>query len=159
VKSLIIAFCFASSAAVNPLAFGDEKDKVVDVSRDDAEMNAAIAKARSLLPHFWETQEKPKRGEEHFVLKVGIKGKDRTEHFWLNKIEKKDGKIFGTINNDPNYVLTVKLGQRIEIPPADISDWGYSRGEKMVGYYTVRVLLKTLPAEEAAELKAKIADP
>jgi uncharacterized protein YegJ (DUF2314 family) len=65
----------------------------------------------------------------------------------------------GTINNDPNKVSTVKLGERIEIPEADISDWMYLRDGKVVGNYTLRPLLKKMPAKEAEQLRKLLADP
>ena len=53
----------------------------------------------------------------------------------------------------------MSLGQVIEIPEADISDWTYTRDKKMHGNYTLRVLLKTLPVAQADELKKMLAEP
>lgn len=136
-----------------------KRDKVINVAEDDPEMVAAIAKARDTLPQFWQVFEKPERGESKFSLKVKITDKRGTEHFWATDIERRDGKVFGTINNDPNIVTSVKLGDRVEIPEADISDWLYLRDDKMVGNYTVVPLLKTMPAKEAEALKSMMANP
>ena len=65
----------------------------------------------------------------------------------------------GTINNDPNIVASVKLGDRIEIPEADISDWLYMRGGKMVGNRTLVPLLKTMPAKEAEAYRKMMTEP
>jgi uncharacterized protein YegJ (DUF2314 family) len=56
-------------------------------------------------------------------------------------------------------VRKVKLGQRIEIPEADISDWLYMRDGKMVGNGTVRPLFKHMPAAEVEEVKRMMAEP
>ena len=136
-----------------------KQDKVVNVQEDDAEMNAAIAKARSTLPEFWKTFQKPEHGETDFSLKVKITDSNGTEHFWASDIERKDGKVRGTINNDPDIVRSVKLGDRIDIPEADISDWLYMRDGKMVGNETVKPLFKQLPAEEVKRLKQMMAQP
>jgi uncharacterized protein YegJ (DUF2314 family) len=65
----------------------------------------------------------------------------------------------GTINNDPNIVASVKLGDRIEIPEGDISDWLYLRDGKMAGNEKLRPLLKKMPAAEAEKLKKMMANP
>ena len=83
----------------------------------------------------------------------------RTEHFWANDIERKDDKIFGTINNDPEIVKNVRMGERIEIPDAQISDWLYLRDDKMIGNYTLRVLFKQMPAKEVEYWKQRMAEP
>jgi uncharacterized protein YegJ (DUF2314 family) len=136
-----------------------KRDKVVNVDENDPEILAAIAKARESLPQFWQVFEDRGRGESDFALKVKITDKNGTEHFWATEIERKDGRTMATINNDPNIVASVKLGDRIEIPEADISDWLYIRDEKMVGNETLRPLLKRMPAEEAEKLEAMMADP
>jgi len=136
-----------------------KQDKVINVESDDPEMNAAITKARSTLLQFWQVFEKPEHGESDFSLKVKITDKKGTEHFWATDIKRRDGKIMGTINNDPNIVSSVKLGDRIEIPEADISDWLYMRDGKMVGNSTLKPLLKQMPAAEAERLKKMMADP
>ena len=102
---------------------------------------------------------KPEHGEDGFALKVKITDKRGTEHFWAIDIERANDKIMGTINNDPDIVASVKLGDRIQIPEADISDWLYMREDKMVGNETLRPLLKKMPAKEAEQLKSIMANP
>ena len=135
------------------------KDKVISVAEDDPDMMAAIAKARGLLPQFWQVFDNREHGETNFCLKVKITDKDKAEHFWAVNIERKDDKIFGTINNDPEIVHNIKIGDRIWIPEDDISDWLYTRDGKMVGNYTLRVLFKQMSASEVEKYKAMLADP
>src|SRR5262249_35571822 len=92
-----------------------KQDKVVSVRSDDPDMTAAIAKARDTLPQFWQIFEKHDHGETDFSLKIKITDKKGTEFFWLTGIERKEDKIFGTINNDADIVGSVKLGDRISI--------------------------------------------
>ena len=136
-----------------------KRDKVINVEEDDPEMVGAMKTARETLPHFWQVYEKPARGETNFALKVKITDKLGTEHFWATDVERRDGKILGTINNDPNIVKSVKLGDRMEIPEADISDWLYMRDGKMIGNQTIKPLFKQMPADEVKQLKAMMADP
>ena len=134
-------------------------DPVINVADDDPEMVAAIAKARGTLPQFWKTFDKPEHGEKDFALKVKITDQKGTEHFWAIDIERRNGKIMATINNDPDVVATVKLGDRIPIPEADISDWMYMRDGKMVGNETLKPLFKSMPPKEVEQLKSIMADP
>ena len=136
-----------------------KRDKTISVEDDNAEMNAAIAKARETLPQFWQVFAKPERGESDFALKVKITDSNGTEHFWANEIKREDGKITATINNDPNIVKTVKLGSRIELPEGDISDWMYMRDGKMVGNHTLKPLLKHMSDDDVDKLKSLMADP
>jgi uncharacterized protein YegJ (DUF2314 family) len=137
----------------------DKRDEVVLVKDDDAEMTAAITKARTALPQFWRAFDNRERGETGFALKVRITDPRGTEHFWATDVERRDGKTIGTINNDPNIVKSVKLGDRVEIPEADISDWMYMRDGKMVGNETMKPLLKKMPAVEAERYKKMMVEP
>ena len=145
---------FLSSCSDN----GD-KDKVLSVAEDDPDMTAAISKSRSLLPQFWQVFYNREHGETDFSLKVKITDKGKAEHFWAVNVERKKGKIFGTINNDPEIVHNVKIGDRIPIPDDDISDWLYMQNGKMVGNYTLRVLFKQMPANGVEKYKAMLDNP
>jgi uncharacterized protein YegJ (DUF2314 family) len=136
-----------------------KRDKVINVEHDDPEMVAAMAKARDTLPQFWQVFDTREHNETGFALKVKITDKRGTEYFWATDLERRDGKTMGTINNDPNIVASVKLGDRIEIAEADISDWLYLRDGKMVGNETVKPLLKKMPAAEAERIKKMMAAP
>jgi uncharacterized protein YegJ (DUF2314 family) len=108
---------------------------------------------------FWEAFEMPKKNERDFSLKVGISDKGETEYFWVLDVERRDGKIMGTIDNEPEIVHTVKHGDRIEIPEADITDWFYMRDGKMVGNRTMRALFKHMSPEEVEHYKSMLAEP
>jgi uncharacterized protein YegJ (DUF2314 family) len=156
---VLLTVLFIGSSACSQKNDSLKQDRIINVEDDDKEMNAAIANARSTLPQFWQVFEKPERGEEHFALKVAITDKNGTEHFWATEIERKDGKTMGTINNEPDIVENVKLGTRLEIPEADISDWMYMRNKKMVGNYTIVPLFKQMSPAEVAQFKAMMEEP
>ena len=158
--SLVVSFFFILLLPFLSSCSGSaDKDKTISVAADDSEMAAAIAKARSLLPQFWQAFNHREHGEKDFCLKVKITDKDKVEHFWAVDIERKDRRIFGTINNDPEIVHNVKIGDRISIPEDDISDWLYMRDDKMIGNYTLRALFKQMSASEVEKYKKILADP
>jgi uncharacterized protein YegJ (DUF2314 family) len=149
------------SVLVGPMVAGaQEQPRVVTVPEKDPAMAVAISQGRATLSRFWQALEKPGPGEYEFALKVGLPtGNGGAEHIWTNLIERRDGKIFGTINNVPKNLKDIRLGQRIEIPEPLISDWMYRRSGKIVGGYTIRALLPRLPSHEAAQLRAMLAEP
>jgi uncharacterized protein YegJ (DUF2314 family) len=53
----------------------------------------------------------------------------------------------------------VKLGDRIDIPEADITDWSYMRDGKYVGMTTFKVRFKQMPADQVEQVKKAMADP
>jgi uncharacterized protein YegJ (DUF2314 family) len=150
--ALLVVLVGATASAQGP--------GVTMVPENDPEMAAAIAKGRATLGQFWQALEKPAPNEQSFALKVALPlGNGRAEHIWANNVERRDGKIFGTINNEPKDLKNVRLGQRIEVSDVLISDWMYMRSGKIVGGYTIRALLKHMPPDRAAHLRAMLADP
>lgn len=148
-----------AGACLSLLGACSKQDQVISVDGNDPDMNAAIAKARETLPQFWQVFEKRDHGENEFSLKVKITDAKGSEHFWVSQLDRRDGKTTGIVNNEPDSVRSVKLGQRIEIPQADISDWLYMRNGRMVGNRTLVPLFKTMPKEEAERYKQMMADP
>ena len=135
------------------------KDDVIQVPEDDAEMNAAIASARSSLPTFWDKLAKPEPGEDGFALKVRIVDGGQSEHFWLVEVKRDGDKLSGRINNEPNLVGNVKEGDRYNFAEADITDWMFMRNGKIVGNATMRPLLKQMAPEEAEVYRKMLETP
>lgn len=132
-------------------------DTLIDSGYDEAEMDAAIARAQREVETFIQELTKP-TGEDHAV-KAPIKEGEETEHFWLTDVTFKDGQFEGKISNDPGIVSNVKFGQPWKIAKGEISDWMFMRGGKMHGNYTMRPLLKAMPKDEADALRALLAEP
>lgn len=135
----------------------DKPETLVESGYDEQEMEAAIARARAEIDAFIAELSNPK-GANHAV-KAPITDGGTTEHFWLTNVTFRDGKFEGTINNEPGRVKNVRMGQKWTLNKLEISDWMYMRNGKMHGNYTMRPLLKTLPAEEAEQYRSILADP
>ena len=129
------------------------------VEDTDPGMAAAIAKAQETLPQFWQVFDNRGRGESNFVLVVRITDKGRIEHFSTTDFERRDGKTMVTISNKPNIVASVKLGERIEIPEADITDWWYMRDGKYVGMATMKPRFKHMRSADVEQFKQVMTDP
>jgi len=134
-------------------------DDPVMVKNDDAEMKAAMAKARETAPEFWRKFDAPANGEADFAVKVPIKDGNETEYFWLTQLTKVGDKVSGTVDNAPSIVKTVTQGQRLEVTRAEIADWLYIKEGKMHGNYTLRPLFKSMDPAQVTELKRALAEP
>lgn len=133
-----------------------DRDRTMGVEEDDAAMNAAIAEARATLDEFVARMENPEPGDSDFAIKVAITDRNGTEHFWANNVEVVGPGFTATINNDPNIVRSVRLGQRVRARRDEISDWMYTSNGRMVGNRTLRVLLTKMSPEEAAAVKRQV---
>ena len=148
---LFVIFVFLASCS--------NEDRTVNIAADDPEMLSAFAKANATLPKFWESFENPKNGESDFSLKVKIEDQNGVEYFWVININKKSGKVVGEINNDPEIIKSIKIGEIVEVPLENIVDWQYIQKEKIVGNFTLRPLLKYMSESEAKEYKDMLAEP
>jgi uncharacterized protein YegJ (DUF2314 family) len=132
------------------------KDRVITVDSEDPRMNAAIEQARSTVGTFITALRAPKPTQLSFSVKMAITDGTHTEHMWLAPVSY-DGKQFhGTLNNDPETVSNVKIGDKASIEPSKISDSMYVENGKLVGGYTIRVLRDGLPPGERTEFDRSV---
>lgn len=125
-------------------------DKVTYVADDDPRMNAAMDKARSTVRTFTAALQSPKAGQSAFSIKMEFTDGGNTEHMWLTPVTYDGTKFTGTVNNEPEKVKSVKMGQEVTVASDKISDWMYIENRKLVGGETLRVLRDALtPAERA----------
>jgi uncharacterized protein YegJ (DUF2314 family) len=158
--ALLAAFALTAALTASlSSAASAQSGSMIRVPNDDPEMAAAIAKARASLPAFWQALEQPGPGEEGFALKVAVRDGADVEHFWLIDVARADGKLSGTVNNEPEIVGNVANGERYEFSEADISDWLFQRNGKMVGNETLRPLLKRMPKGDAEYYRALYETP
>ena len=147
----------AVAAVLTLVATATARDRVINVPNDDSKMSAAISKARETLPKFLEEKADPSSGAANFSLKVAISEGEYTEHFWLIDIKQDGTGYSGVIDNDPNYVNRVRIGERYEFKANEISDWLYMRDGKMFGAYTVRAMLHRMPKGQADRFRSMLA--
>ena len=134
-------------------------DPVVEFSKDDAELNAAIKAARETLPIFWTLFDTDPVVKESGLVKVAfpIRG-GGNEHMWLKDLQRRNGAIYGTLDNIPAGDVGHRKGDRIRIDPEQITDWSYFRAGRMYGNYTTRVMVKHAPSATAEELLRVLSD-
>jgi uncharacterized protein YegJ (DUF2314 family) len=146
--SLLLAFAPATADAQSP-----DQGGLLTVGPDEPEMAAAIEQARASLDQFLTLSEAPPPGTAKFKLKVVIEDGNAAEHFWVIPFHRTATGFAGTLANEPQAVHNVVNGQDIEFTRDDISDWGYTRDGRQVGSFTVCVMLKKMPEEDAEYLR------
>ncbi|MGL6096472.1 MAG: DUF2314 domain-containing protein [Fimbriiglobus sp.] len=138
----VLAFALTGCGKKQP------SDKVTIVAKDDPRMKAAIGKARATVNTFTAALKTPKPGQSGFAIKMAFTDGDTTEHMWLTDVSFDGSTFTGTVNNEPEMVKTVKMGQQVTVTPDKISDWMYVENRKLVGGETLRSLRDALPAAE-----------
>jgi uncharacterized protein YegJ (DUF2314 family) len=119
-------------------------------------MAAAKRKARETLPEFLALARAPRPDTSEFAVKVGIRGKDIVEFFWISPFVQTGKGYSGKINNDPQDVENVKLGDTIKFSEEEIVDWVYLDGKRMRGNFTLCVLFKRSPRPRAMDAANKL---
>ena len=145
----------AAQAQAQPQAGDDGRvgDRVVQVSNEDREMNAAIRKARATLDTFLATARKPPPGTSDFKLKVRFSDANGSEHMWVIPFRQVGARFEGRLSNTPEIIENLQNGQTVRFGRADISDWGYMKDGQQIGSYTVCALFKSMPAADVQRYK------
>lgn len=126
-----------------------DENETVTVHEIDPAMVEAIREARSTLNHFLELAAAPPAGTSGYKLKVLIEDLYGAEHFWVDPFRQVEDGFIGQIANEPRIVKSVKWGQQIKFSRQQITDWGYIKNGRQVGSYTVCVLFKKVPKDQA----------
>jgi uncharacterized protein YegJ (DUF2314 family) len=135
---------------------GQSVDNFTYVAEDDPKMAAAIEKARSTVDTFIAALKSPKAGQSAFSIKKEFADGDGREHMWLTPVTYDGQNFHGTINNIPELVKSVEIGQAVTVAPSEISDWMYIDNGKLVGGETMRALRNAATPAERAEFDKSV---
>ncbi len=130
------------------------KRNVVAYKTDDEALAASRKKAKATLQQFVEHRSKGLRGT--YTIKFPLTQNGETEHIWL-QVDRigKDG-VTGRLANEPVNGTEYKMGQKLTIAFNDVEDWMIRSQDGIRGAYSVRAMLKDMPAEQADKLKAML---
>ena len=131
------------------------RDETVEVAKTDPVMAAAMRKAQAKLPEFLAIAAAPKPGMKGFGVKVAIREGGDAEYFWIHPFTATDKLFSGVINNKPETVHTVKMGQTITFDISQIVDWIYIDNGEMKGNYTGCAILASALPQEAEEFEKR----
>ena len=160
VSAVVTAVALFGILTLRPGPAVEVADRVISVADTDAEMNAAIARARATLPVFWASYDVPKRTETEHALKVRFPTAGNDEHIWMSQVKRLPGGEYAARFADtPQNLPGKRLGDLAGFKDADISDWMFMRNGKIVGGETIKPLLKSMPKKDADALRARMEQP
>jgi uncharacterized protein YegJ (DUF2314 family) len=129
-------------------------DHIVSIGADNQEMNAAIERAQASLDEFLKIARSPPAGASGFKLKVRIDDSHgAVEHMWVTPFRQTADGFTGVLADEPETVVGVQNGQRLDFTRAEVSDWGYVLNGKQKGSFTVCVLFKHMPSSEVEQYR------
>src|SRR5215471_3089284 len=108
-------------------------------SVDDAEMNAAIDEARGHLSDLRRALEGDARQAVPAIKGALVKARFQSKttglavHIWLDHPSFEDGKVLGTIANEPVNIPELSKGESVSVPSETVSDWIYRQGTQDFG--------------------------
>ena len=76
------------------------------------------------------------------------KWKPAHEQMWINELSFDGDVLVGTLVNEPNWLKSVKVGDSVEVPLEEVSDWMYVINDHAYGGFTVQAIRKTMSAAE-----------
>jgi uncharacterized protein YegJ (DUF2314 family) len=144
---LVLSACGRGSpGGLNPIIQAEAADPV---------LRAIAAGARGRFSEFTRRLQNPAGDEYNFQIKYPFEADGDSgythEHLWIRDIEFKDGAYYGILANEPLYIRGLKLGDRVEFFPDDISDWMYMKGKRIRGGWSIKHLIEKIPAGERDE--------
>ena len=118
------------------------------VADHDPQMQAAVRSARQSLPQFIAAVKSPQPGQRDFEVKKPFRANGEVEHIWLAQVTYSGNRFHGVVDNVPQNIPGLKMGARVSVNPAEVTDWAYVDHGNLVGGYTIRVLYHEMPPEK-----------
>ena len=144
----IIVSSFASLFFVANTGLATDFSGSIQVPKHDHTMKQAMELAQVGLESFLDIRDRKPVGTGFYSVKVGIKDagdsfritsapdEDGVEYFWLGTLKKTPTGFSGEIQELPETVKNVDMGQRVEFKRSDIVDWFYFEKGKLKGNFT-----------------------
>ena len=130
---------------------------VVTVAAGDQGMASARESALSTFDQFWSRVSKDRSGLDAISIKVSVPHANGSEHLWMTGCRSDDAQKFDCVVSNEPVEVALTLGNRYQFARASISDWMYRQDDKIHGGYSIRELLPTMPADQAATMTAMLA--
>ncbi len=130
------------------------------VSRDDAQMNAAIQRAKATLPQFLAAVKRKSGLRLTDAVKIKVKderwsresGEDRFAFIWVWSVKDEGSKLRASIVELPKEGINdLAEGQDTVFSPDQVCDWMITQGPNIWGGFTMRVLRDRMGPKERAQ--------
>ena len=118
------------------------QEMIKPVPSDDPQMNVAIAKAKLTFPEFLKLKSAGTDGLSQFTVKVLFVDGTNKEHMWVSPFRSASNKGFeGILKSSPRAMPSLRYDQQVTFTAEQVTDWGYTKNGKKIGYFTVCVFL------------------
>ncbi len=121
---------------------------------DDPAIEAAAKRARATFRYFWRELSWEYRrivpGLDLAVFKVAFTDDEETpaEVMWVNEVDFDGYALQGRLLNQPNWLKSVKEGDRVKVPVKAITDWLYAMEGVAYGGFSVHAIRKKMGKKE-----------
>ena len=147
----LLAFAAVPAAAQTR---ADPPDGVMYFPTGDPELKASFEKAHAGFPDFFAHAAEPADDESGFMVKFDLLPEpDKAEYIWATVDSHAEGVTVARIANEP-VDARFKRDQRVTIRDAQLLDWGYWKGDTLVGAESLHVQIARMPPEQAAKTRA-----
>jgi uncharacterized protein YegJ (DUF2314 family) len=127
-------------------------ETVIGVSKEDIQMNKIMDDARNSVQKFIDILDDstidPYSRSVKYPFETDPGSENKIEHIWITEITKENDKYFGIIANDPFYIKSMKLGDKVEFDIKKISDWKYVKDGYLVGGKSIKYFYDRMSEEE-----------
>ena len=145
--------------ALTVLVFSGCKDKVEEQRKadllalmhgntDDADIRAAMEKARATVGEFLAALQKPAPNQKYFIVRKAFPMLEagKQQILWINQVTF-DGTLLHGVADDKTAVVGagIPLDGKVAFPPSEIADWMFNEAGKTIGGYMLRVLKAKFP--------------
>jgi uncharacterized protein YegJ (DUF2314 family) len=157
-----LCFLLASCDSPRKTVRREGEPDIVISSGDDRELNRAKAYAKSHYNKFLEAAYSDDTTMHEFHVKLrfdtdsGKDGQAHNEHIWLSNLHLKHDSLFGYIANEPEFVTNIKYADEVFVDTSILSDWYYIQNNRLVGGWTIKVLLKHSGKEEIEKVEKEM---
>ena len=150
-----IALAFSLTLAAPPAS----AESVVIVA-DEAAMAAAIETAQSHLPRVFDAViDADGKAHPALILKVAFPVEDGEEIIWVANVARAGKQLTAILANEPVYLAGLAAGDKVTFDEDLIADSGLAGDAgRLFGHYTTRVLLETMPEDQAARVRALLSE-
>ena len=134
----------------------EDEQNIYFADDNDEEMNSAMKTAKQTIQEFDNALKSKNNGYDYFALKVCFDAQKQKEHIWIGNITIKNNEYYGIVNNIPEYVKNIRLGDFIKINKNNISDWMYADNKKLIGGFTLRLIRNRMSEVEKQQFDTEI---
>lgn len=75
---------------------------------------------------------------------------------WIGDLTVEGDSLHGKVDNEPEYIHNVVSGQLVSIHKDSIADWNYTRNNKLIGGYSIKVIKERMTPAERAEFDKSV---